>query len=180
MNDVAADVEFSANSGNLRGRLFRVATPVPSTLLVVEAPRSRAEPLLNATPAYRYADTRFGVHHAIACLYSADVKNGHVALFIGATGPYAKAWIQVGVMSNGGPPHAYAETAGGGYHDLGAVPFGKCLRLGVIHTPSGSWNVSLDGRVVRPRRVRLGSHAVTVATSETYGRGRMAYRLEAH
>lgn len=134
---------------------------------------------MHAPPAYTYADTRFGVHKAVACLYSADARGGHVALWIGASTPDAKAWIQVGVMSNGGPPHAYAETGSGGYHDLGRVRFGTCLHLGVIRTAAGSWDVSLNGRVVQPTDVRLRRDAVTIATSETYGSGRMDYRLEA-
>ena len=133
---------------------------------------------MHATPGYTYADTRVGVHQAIACLYDADVRNGHVALWIGASGPNAKSWIQVGVMSNGGQPHAYVETGSSGYRDLGRVPFGKCLRLGVIRTAGGTWNVSLDGQVVWPNHERLGKHAVTIATSETLGSGRMDYRLE--
>lgn len=134
---------------------------------------------MHATPAYRYADTKVGVHQATACLYSADVRNGHVALWIGASAPNARAWIQVGVMSNGGQPHAYAETGSGGYRDLGRIPFGRCLRLGVIHTSAGSWDVSLDGRLVQPESVDLGGYAVTIATSETYGDGQMDYSLEA-
>lgn len=134
---------------------------------------------LHGAAAYAYADTQRGVRSATACLYRAHVDHGHVALWLGASTPDAKAWIQVGVMSDGGEPHAYAETARSGFRDLGRVRFGRCVELGVMRTAGGAWRVSLDGRVVRYESASLPEDAVTMATSETLGEGRMAYRLSA-
>lgn len=134
---------------------------------------------MNAAPAYTYTDIQRGVRSATACLDGAHVDRGHVALWVGASTPDAAAWIQVGVMSDGGEPHAYAETGSTGFRDLGRIRFGRCLELGVMRTASGEWRVSLDGRLVRYESARLPPGAITMATSETFGSGRIRYRLDA-
>jgi hypothetical protein len=141
-------------------------------------PAEKVTQPVQGSPAYSYAGTQQGARAALACLDSARVESGHVAVWVGASAPDATSWIQVGLMSDGGEPHAYAETAATGFRDLGRVRFGRCLELGVMQTAGGTWRVTLGGRLVRYENARLPADAVTMATSETLGNSRMVYRLE--
>jgi len=113
---------------------------------------------------------RPGIKATIAATKPADVKNGHVAGWIGVGGPKAgpngtAEWLQAGLnVVADGSAEIYSEQTTPGqspvYTTLGKVVVGKAYRIAVVEISDrpGTWHVLLNGKVVSPPVSLPGSH----------------------
>jgi hypothetical protein len=161
------------------------------TAALVAAPEAAAlEPCGNeagyAYAGFQSAQRGHGVRATLAALESPQVKNGHVAAWIGiggsGQGPNgSNQWLQVGLNAfKGTGSNLYYEVTAGGaapqYHELAAdvSPSGR-FRVAVLEVGNRPnwWRVWLDGRPVSPPIHLRGSSGryQPIATAETWDGG---------
>lgn len=163
-----------------RGLPRRMATVVAAaallTLTVFCANSAAAGTSASCTSnPYAYAGLvsnayRPGIMATITATKAADVKNGHVAGWIGVGGPTAgpggtAEWLQAGLnVVADGSAEIYSEQTvpgkGTAYRSLGRVVVGKAYRIAVLELPSkpGTWHILLNGKVVSEPVSLPGSH----------------------
>jgi hypothetical protein len=109
----------------------------------------------------------YGVSATIASLAAPQVKQGHVAGWVGVSSGNGQAWIQTGVSAFPGDSasHVYVEIAAPNRDPQyltvrSALPTGQQHRFAVLelaHRP-GWWRAWLDGRPVTEPIFLVGSH----------------------
>lgn len=146
---------------------------------------------------FQSAGAAHGVRATLAALASPQVRNGHVAAWVGVggvgAGPTGRdQWLQVGLNAFPGTgSNLYYEVSRGGtpsYHELAAgVEAGTRHRVAVLEVAArpGWWRVWLDARPVSRPIYLPGSSGrfAPIATAEAWDGGtrvcnRFAYRFD--
>jgi hypothetical protein len=182
------------------------AALVTSTANAADAAGTRSARCGEATygsAGYSYAGLQaghygHGIRAALTALAGTAVAKGHVAGWVGVSGPGRgedrdRAWLQVGFSSSpGSPGNLYYEVKRSGaspaYHLVEAgITRGDLRRLAVLemNRQPGWWRVWVDGRPVSPpiQLQRTGSRLRPIATAEAWDGGSgacnsFAYRFE--
>ena len=170
--------------GRLNWQQFsaRSSSPPPSAAVLAGASSAFA----CGSNGYSYAGLQarhraLGISATVTPVNEFDVLHGHVAGWVGVSGPdAANGWLQVGLSSFPGVigSDVYYEVALPGRHPVyhqvaSSFPAGKAVEVSVLELRNrpDRWRVLLDGRPVS-RPIRLpGSHVgwTPIATAERAG-----------
>jgi len=168
-----------------------VAVSLLSAALTASAPAADAASRSCTSSPYAYAGLIgrhkvSGVRASITALTPPEVRDGHVAGWVGVggvdAGPKGQAeWIQVGLSGfSGGESQLYYEITQPGKPTsytpvVEDVRPGESFTVAVIETAgrSNAWHVEVNGRAVSPDVLLPGSHGKweATATSEAWNVG---------
>lgn len=122
---------------------------------------------------YAYYALRYGQRRVVVSLVSADlpVPGSHVAVWLGASTPDAKAWIQGGIEQENGDasPSAYVEIGSGGLQvhlERWPVKFGDKVVVALRQSAAG-WSCKVGDHTWRGPVVLAGANRIS--TLETLG-----------